>query len=81
MGQMTHWVDYLPEVGRPTQKLGEDQMRISSEISALHRQISLLEVEHRKCKEKLLDHVKQHWSFEEIQKAEAQWGKEFNHGD
>jgi hypothetical protein len=73
---MSHWVDYLPEVGRPTQKLGEDQMRISAEIKALSDQIASLERAHQQGKEKLLIHVRHHWSDEEIQKAEDQWAKE-----
>jgi hypothetical protein len=74
---MTHWVDYLPEVGRPTQKLGEEQMRISAEINALYKQIQALEKQHSDGKEKLLVHVRQFWTNEEITKAETQWGKEF----
>ncbi|MEN3145729.1 stable inheritance protein KleA [Neorhizobium sp. IRAMC:178] len=74
---MSHWVDYLPEVGRPTQKLGEEQMRISAEIAALYKQIQALEQQHQKGKENLLAHVRQFWTAEEIVKAETQWGKEF----
>lgn len=74
---MTHWVDFLPEVGRPTEKLGEEQMAISRQISDLQREIARLERVHAEGKAALLAHVKQFWTDDEISTAEKEWGASF----
>lgn len=67
---MTHWVNYLPEVGRPIIKRGQAQVEICKRIKELENEIVALEQQHKKEKEKLLADVLEHWTREEIAAAE-----------
>ena len=67
---MAHWVNYLPEVGRPIMKLGEAQEQRCLKMRQLQNEITKLEIEFAKHKDELEKEVRKHWSREEIVAAE-----------
>lgn len=67
---MTHWVNYLPEVGRPIIRRGEELEAAAARIGQLERELREACISHQKQKAELEQHVRLHWSQKEINDAE-----------
>ncbi|MDP9590624.1 UNVERIFIED_ORG: hypothetical protein J2W19_003188 [Shinella zoogloeoides] len=78
---MSHWVEYLPEVGRPMLKRGEELHEMAEEIGRLTRELIAAEDRHKKAKAALEADVRQFWSAQEVIDAEAAWSKSFRSSD
>ena len=72
---MSHWINYLPEVGRPLIKRGEAQIELTRRMSELIVEHGRLQRQHDEEKQRLLSDVLQFWTREEVNAAEAAWAK------
>lgn len=73
---MSHWINYLPEVGRPLIKRGEAQIELSRRMKQLSDEYERMQRQHEEEKKKLLSDVLQFWTQEEVNAAEAAWDKD-----
>ena len=73
---MSHWIDYLPEVGRPFVRRGEEMVEMAKAIKALEIEHARMVRAHEEAKKQLHADVLQHWTLAEINEAENQWAKE-----
>lgn len=73
---MSHWIDYLPEVGRPLIKRGKAQIELTRRMEELNEEYARLQRQHEEEKQKLRSDVLQFWTEEEINAAEAAWAKD-----
>jgi hypothetical protein len=73
---MSHWIDYLPEVGRPFIRRGEEMVEMAKAIKALEVEHARAVRQHEEAKKALLDDVLQHWTLAEVNEAENTWAKE-----